>query len=264
MVKLSIIIPFYNTYDLTCELMEELRRQYTNEIEIIIIDDSNELRLDQYKDISKIIHNDKRQGLSKARNIGIDNTIGEYVAFIDSDDMISPDYINTLLQAIEIHKEDIIVFNWKDKNTGAICYHPENYAVWKAIYKRETLPYFNNDLWYNEDVFFQEELDKRNLTKTFINGILYYYNSNRIGSNFWERNNERKKNMVKVEVIQPFTLSRFEEILDLERNNIDKYGELFVGDTFYCEKDLADYLLGENALKKPFVKVIEVIPKSKK
>lgn len=260
MVKLSIIIPFYNTYDLTCELMNELRKQINNEVEVVIIDDSNDKRLDKYNDIAKIFHYNKRQGSSKARNIGIDSTKGKYIAFIDSDDMISNDYIQTLLKAIDEIDANIIVFDWMDKNTKEVCYHPENYAVWKAIYKREITPKFEEDFWYNEDVPFQQELDKLKCSKEFINNVLYYYNSNRIGSNMWQRDMIRRNAMIKCEVIETFTFARFDELEHLERKSIDVPGKLLVGDTFECTKEIADYLLGDNALKKAVVKVIEVEP----
>lgn len=66
--------------------------------------------------------------------------------------------------------------------------------------------------------------------------------------------------MIKCEVIKGFTLSRFDELKNIQRKGVDKKGELFVGDTFECESELADYLLGNNKLNEPFVKVIEVIP----
>lgn len=260
MVKLSIIIPFYNTYELTCELLGEFRKQYTNEIEIFVIDDSNELRLDQFNDIANIYHFTKRQGLSKARNIGIDKSKGKYIAFVDSDDMISHNYVNVLLSAIDKYDNDIIVFNWKDKNTGSVNYRPENYAVWKAIYRREKTPKFNENMWYNEDVPFQAELDKLECTKIFIDYVLYYYNSGRQGSNMWERDEIRRKNMIKVEVIEDFTLERFDELSNIKRIGVETPGRLYVGDVFECAKDLADYLLGDNALKKVVVKLVEVIP----
>ena len=264
MVKLSIIIPFYNTYELTCKLLEELRKQITQETEIIIVDDSNEKGLDQFKDIARIFHNKKRGGVSKARNIGINNSKGKYISFIDSDDMVSNNYIEVLLRAIDTIDKDIIIFNWKDKNTNQVVYHPDNYAVWKAIYKKEICPLFKEDMWYNEDIPFQEEINKNKYSKEYIDSTLYYYNSNRVGSNIWERDQLRRENMIKVEVTEGFTLARFDELLDIERKNVDKYGELFVGDTFKCDKELVDYLLGGNALKKAFVKVIEVIPEKEK
>lgn len=187
MKKLSIIIPYYNTYELTYELLKQLSTQYNENIEIIVIDDSNELRLDEFKDIATIFHFDKRQGLSKARNIGIDNSTGKYIAFIDSDDMITNDYVETLLKAIDEREEDIIVFDWREKNSSYIYHRPDNYAVWKAIYKREITPRFDDDMWFDEDVKFQDDIKKGNYTYYYLDKVLYIYYSNRVGSNYWIR-----------------------------------------------------------------------------
>lgn len=66
--------------------------------------------------------------------------------------------------------------------------------------------------------------------------------------------------MIKVEVIEKFSLERFNELENLERAKQDAPGKLNVGDKFECSKELADYLLGDNPLKKTVVKVIEVKP----
>jgi len=72
--------------------------------------------------------------------------------------------------------------------------------------------------------------------------------------------------MIKLEVLQneSFTLGRFNEIKNLQRKKQDVEGKLNAGDVFECEKDLADYLLGDNKYKKAFVKIIEVIPEENK
>lgn len=193
MVKLSIIIPFYNTYELTYKLLKVLEFQKTDEIEIIILDDSNDSRLDEFKNIAIIDHHDGRTNLSKARNKGIDIAKGNYIAFIDSDDMVTWDYVETLIKAIKENPTDIILFNWADFNENEIIRHPENYAVWKAIYKKEILPRFNENIKYNEDVEFQEEIKKHNYSKSYIDRVLYIYNSNRIGSLMWEKLNDNSR-----------------------------------------------------------------------
>ena len=66
--------------------------------------------------------------------------------------------------------------------------------------------------------------------------------------------------MVKVEVIQEFTLEKFNEIKNIVRKGQDEKGKLFVGDKFECTKDIAEYLTGKNAKNVTVVKVIEVIP----
>ena len=66
--------------------------------------------------------------------------------------------------------------------------------------------------------------------------------------------------MVKCEVIQQFTLSRFGELKNVVRRTNGKDGELYVGDTFECSQELAEYLTGKNEKGKVVVKVIEVKP----
>lgn len=67
--------------------------------------------------------------------------------------------------------------------------------------------------------------------------------------------------MIRCEVIKEFTLERFKELKNVIRARKDVPGTLFVGDTFCCKKDIADYLLGDNDRKIVVVKVIEIIPK---
>lgn len=71
--------------------------------------------------------------------------------------------------------------------------------------------------------------------------------------------------MIKCEVIERFTLGRFGELEELQRASINNTndGELYVGDTFKCSRELADYLTGKNPKEKVVVKVIEVIPEKK-
>ncbi len=69
--------------------------------------------------------------------------------------------------------------------------------------------------------------------------------------------------MIKVEVIEKFDLERYNELKNIQRVKIDKYGSLFVGDTFECSQDMVEYLTGGNKLGRAFVKVIEMIPEKK-
>ena len=74
---------------------------------------------------------------------------------------------------------------------------------------------------------------------------------------------EKEENMYKCEALEDFSLSRFKEIINLERANAEKNkdGWIYKGDKFECEKELAHYLDGENAYKKSFVNVEELKPK---
>ena len=185
-IKLSIIIPYFETYELTDMLIKSLIAQKTDEVEIFLIDDgSDEERFNKYitgdKNTIHVIHQENK-GVSYTRNRGIRNSRGKYIAFIDSDDMIMSNYINTLLELINNHEEDIIYFNWLDINTNEVIRHPSNPAVWKAIYKKEILPQFDETLKAKEDYFFNQELDKQKHTKYYYDKVLYIYNSGRENS----------------------------------------------------------------------------------
>ena len=66
--------------------------------------------------------------------------------------------------------------------------------------------------------------------------------------------------MIRCEVIEQFTLKDFEKLKNIKRKSIEVKGTLFVGDTFECNKEMCDYLMGKNELSKTVVKVIEVEP----
>ena len=192
--KLTIVIPYYRTYELTERLIKELIIQKTEEVEIYIIDDGcKEKRLDQYKGEVEIIHLEEDMGVSYARNCGIKKARGKYIAFIDSDDMITMDYTEQLLKIIETREEDVIYFNWADFNENTITRHPNNYAVWKAIYRREFVPLFREEYRQTEDVPFQEEIRAKPHTEYYFDRVLYIYNSNREGSLWWETFRSKKK-----------------------------------------------------------------------
>lgn len=260
MVKLSIIIPYYNTYTLTNKLLKELISQVTDEVEVILVDDGcNEERLDKFN--INIIHLEENQGGAHASNVGIKEAHGKYIAFIDSDDMVANDYVETLLKTIDERDEDLIYMNWYDVNTGETVVHPSNYAPWKCIYKKDIIPFFREKYKYSYDVPFQEELNKKDLSRYYIEDkVLYYYNSNRAGSLMWEKKLLDKNNIIKVEVTDRFTLDKFSEISNLVRKNPqnDEDGTLYVGDTFCCDKEMTKYLTGENDYNKAFVKYIEI------
>ena len=188
MVKLSITIPYYKTYDLTIKLLETLIPQLTEEVEVFLIDDGcNEKRLDKYKDKINIIHLEKNSGVSKSRNEGIKKAKGKYIGFIDSDDLITSDYIKTLLEAINVTEADLIYMDWVDMHTGDIIRRPSNFAPWRSIYKKDILPFFNENIRHSEDVPFQDEVEKEKRTKFYIDKVLYIYNSGREGSLTWEK-----------------------------------------------------------------------------
>lgn len=66
--------------------------------------------------------------------------------------------------------------------------------------------------------------------------------------------------MIKVKVIEEFTLQKFDELKNITRKGKEQEGKLFIGDIFECDEKMADYLTGNNPINRAVVKVIEVIP----
>lgn len=197
MVKLSIIIPYFETYELTERLLKNLTVNQNEEVEIILLDDGcNEERFDIYRRFNNvIIIHKENEGVAKTRNKGIELAKGKYIGFIDCDDMVTADYIDVLLNAISKYDTDIINFNWADLTENAIVRKPNNFAPWKAIYKKETMPRFVEFREYGaEDVDFQGELEEGirqgKYSIVYLDRLLYMYNSNREGSLFWKKTHQ--------------------------------------------------------------------------
>ena len=181
-MRLSIITPYYNTLEHTKELAKVLEPQLTEDIEWIIVDDGcNEKELDKLN--AKVIHLKENSGAAgKPRNIGLDNATGDYIAFIDSDDLVTEDYIFTILKKL---KTDIIFISWKCKVTEVIMDRKPpkwNCAVWCRVFKKEIIGNirFREDLKQAEDWCFVNEI-KYN-TSTCIKKKIYIYNDGRAGS----------------------------------------------------------------------------------
>lgn len=188
MIKLSIIIPYYKTYEETTKLLNGLIPQLTEETEVFLIDDGcHEERLDEYKEKINIIHLEENHGLSYARNRGIEKATGEYLVFIDSDDYVAEDYIETIINKINTSEFDYCYFSWKminQKDIIRILDKPPtwNLAVWNAVYKREYVELFDEEVRFMEDIPWQIKMRSKNGKKEIIDKILYYYNDGREGS----------------------------------------------------------------------------------
>ena len=123
-MKLSIIIPYYNTKEYTDELLNVLESQLTDDVEVLVVDDGSDEPYSAQDDRIKVLRI-KHSGQSKARNLGINRTSGDYVQFIDSDDLVSDDFIQRILEKIE-DDPDIIEFSWRSLNCNGASF---NYRV---------------------------------------------------------------------------------------------------------------------------------------
>lgn len=109
----SIIVPVYNVKSYVGECVESLCRQTYTNLEILLVDDGSTDGSGEVCDECagrderiRVIHQANR-GLSGARNMGLDDARGEYIAFVDSDDLVSPNYVETLYELLMKYEADI-------------------------------------------------------------------------------------------------------------------------------------------------------------
>lgn len=184
--KLSLIIPCYNAGSYLDKLLDCLAPQITDEVEVIVVDDGSSNKYTTDYDFVRVIRKENG-GVSSARNEGIDNSNGEYLAFIDADDLVSSKYVATILETLKRGKFDYLNLSWKAIPSG-MEYKIEseeddfpfyNRSVWNRVFKREIIgkTRFNTSKSFGEDSEFLKNVIKSNLKKTYISEIMYLYNT---------------------------------------------------------------------------------------
>lgn len=113
--KVSVIIPIYNVEKYLERCVNSIENQTYNNLEIILIDDGSSDNssficdeLKQKDSRIKVIHQ-KNQGVSNARNHGIEISTGDYICFIDGDDFAYPNYVEYLLDIIIANNADAAI-----------------------------------------------------------------------------------------------------------------------------------------------------------
>ena len=102
----SIVMPAYNVDDYIAQTIECLLCQTVGDLEILVIDDgstddtSNVVLACELRDERVRLFRTGNGGPSRARNIGIDKANGRYLMFIDSDDVVAPDFVETLISLL--------------------------------------------------------------------------------------------------------------------------------------------------------------------
>ena len=214
MKKVSVIIPVYNVekYIELC-LSTVLNQSYMN-IEVILIDDGS---LDQSAHITeylllqdsrvKVIHQ-TNQGAAYAKNIGLDCVTGDYVAFLDSDDTVSDNWLEKMIFALENNESDISECCFDKEFTNRVVretlfqnyqesFDAETYLsfylsdwtcslFWNKLFKADLLRSvrFHNERRCIDDEFFTYKALSQANTITRINEVLYHYRQRLSGAVF--------------------------------------------------------------------------------
>lgn len=112
---ISVIVPVYNSEKYVNRCIDSILNQTYENLEVLLINDGSSdgsLSICEEwakKDSRVKIITEKNQGVSAARNVGINNATGSYVAFVDNDDWLRPEMYETMLGLIESEKADVAV-----------------------------------------------------------------------------------------------------------------------------------------------------------
>lgn len=113
--KVSVIVPCYNQAQFLAETLDSVLAQTHENWECIIVNDGStddtEAVAKEYcnKDNRFVYYKKENGGLSSARNAGLDIVQGDYVQFLDSDDILLPNKLECQIRVIEIEKSDVCV-----------------------------------------------------------------------------------------------------------------------------------------------------------
>ena len=221
MKTVSVIIPVYNTEKYIEECISSVVNQTFKDIEIILVDDGstdNSSKLcDLYSkkyDFINVIHKNN-EGLGLTRNAGMMKASGRYIIFVDSDDYIEKNTIETVLNKILLDDADVCYYSNKCLRTTGICenevrHYPktlvgsnivnelfpkffgtsqrkiDSYSIGSACMAMYNLEFLRkNDLYFQserevlcEDIIFNANVCLKCKKVTFVNDCLYVYREN--------------------------------------------------------------------------------------
>lgn len=117
---LSVIVPVYNAEKYLTRCVDSILKQTYSDLDIILVDDGSSDKsgtlCDTYAQQDKRVRafHIPNSGPSSARNYGILNSIGHYLAFVDSDDYLDPTFYENLISQLKDSKGEMVVCGWKN------------------------------------------------------------------------------------------------------------------------------------------------------
>ena len=206
--KVSIIIPVYNVEKYLHRCLDSVKSQSYSNIEVLLIDDGSKDKsgviCDDYaaSDSRFYVYHKNNEGVSKARNTGLDHANGDWITFIDSDDFISKTYLENLIKLILNNTEvdfvhgcgtyyangqaGSIIEKFEDEissNTVQLFNRFKGFVCCK-LFKRKLIEHpvkgkplrFDYRIRYSEDMVFTLEYVLNVKTYAFSSEVGYFYN----------------------------------------------------------------------------------------
>ena len=223
--KISIIVPVYKVEQYLDRCVNSILNQTYTNFEIILVDDgspdNSPAMCDEWakKDERiKVVHK-QNGGVSSARNAGLKKATGKYIFFVDSDDEIEPNCLETLLNALfennaelayagstsigdknktrMLPKKDFVYDLTNKKHVVKLCTQTNYMSPWKLFIKEKITDMFDESLNYGEDLIFNLNYFK-NISKVAVvkkSVYLYYQYENSLSHN---KNNDLYKKSTQI------------------------------------------------------------------
>lgn len=248
-ILVSVIIPVYNVEKYLSTCLDSVISQTYKNIEIILVDDgstdSSSAICDNYanRDYRVNVYHIINHGVSYARNLGIDNSHGEYILFIDSDDEVSDEYIEQLIKPCYKENIDLVICNindiYPDKVINRRLYRDlkgnlrEDYIAllalirgpWVKLYKKAIIKkykiYFPENISLGEDQYFNTLYFSRINSYEYIDAALY---------NYYHRGTSLSSKA---------SLSYFRQVLDVVKIKCDYFTKYNIKDYSIALSDIA-------------------------
>lgn len=196
---LEVIIPAYNSEKYISECLDSVLNQKTDySFHVILVDDgssdSTYSIADRYSSGKLSVIRQKNGGTSKARNTGINNSRGRYLMFVDSDDVLPPNTIQSLMGRALANSSDIVEGSadytlnnrkfryYSHEDCSDTDFRQVNACIWGKVFSKDLFASFRfpEGFWYEDTVdgFFFYRLAKKVST---IPDVVYIYRNNAEG-----------------------------------------------------------------------------------
>lgn len=274
--KVSIIVPVYNVRMYLEQCLDSIINQTLQEIEIIVIDDGSTDGSGQIcdgyaqKDTRIIVIHKQNQGLSAARNDGLNIARAEYVMFVDSDDWVEPDFCNIPYQVAIERGSDLVVFQrvWhrndiiecqpsfpvdgvdvSKKDILTELWSTVGVVAWNKLYRWSLF----DDVRFpvgrlSEDVAVTHRLIHKAKNIHLLNQPLYHHRSKRLGSIMDERSANQVSDEASLNVLRYRDLREWGYIDKSEEVKHALYYLARMGEeaelSEYCQKIVDDRRIG--------------------
>lgn len=252
--KVSLIIPVYNVEKYLHRCIDSLLIQTFDfkEMEILLINDGSEdgsLKIcrqyaDYYENVK--VFDKENEGVSKTRNFGLDQATGKYIMYLDSDDLLTDNVINDVVDFFEKHYDEVDIVTYPEKAylpDGTTRPLHQRYKILKetGIYDAVEFPFlfqvrlniavknqfehnvrFDEKMGYHEDQKYCSEILRGKLKLGFVAGCEYKY--------MIHDDSITGENTNPLALFEP-TTKYWEELFSSFKNNVPEYYQsLFVHD----------------------------------